>query len=152
VALALRFTRDADAADDVVQNAFEKAIRHRRQFRGQARVSTWLHRIVTNEALMWLRAQRRRDLRVGALADVDVELLVDPAPDPLQDLDLRRAALRLREGIAELAPDERHVIERCVLPGRSYGEYGAESGLHPAAAKTRAFRARRRLHARLAES
>ena len=58
-AVALRVTRDGEAARDVVQAAYEKALRHGRKFRGGARVSTWLHRIVTNEALMWLRRERR---------------------------------------------------------------------------------------------
>lgn len=144
-AVACRFTRDADAADDVVQNAFEKAIRHRRQFRGQARVSTWLHRIVANEALMWLRAQRRHARRMDPLVETDVEGLVDPRPDACEHLATHQASLRLHEGIAALDPDDRDVIEGCILPGRSYGEYGAQRGLHPAAAKSRAFRARRRL-------
>ena len=59
-AVALGVTRDPDAARDVVQNAFVKVLRHGDKFRGQARVSTWLHRIVTNEALMWRRSQSRR--------------------------------------------------------------------------------------------
>lgn len=151
VAVACRFTRDPDVADDVVQNAFEKAIRHRDQFRGQARVSTWLHRIVANEALMWLRTERRQARRIDPLAEIDVEAFVDPGPDPAERFITHQASQRLREGIAALSPDDRDVIEGCVLPGRSYGEYGAQRGLHPAAAKSRAFRARRRLKTVLAE-
>lgn len=150
--LALRYTRDADVAHDVVQSAFEKALRHRERFRGQARVSTWLHRIVANEALMWLRAERRRERRTGRLAEAPPEALADPAPDAAAGLARRQAERRLRREIARLGPEERDVIERCVLPGRSYADYGAERGVHPAAAKSRAFRARRRLEARLREA
>ncbi|GAG33939.1 unnamed protein product, partial [marine sediment metagenome] len=46
-AVALGVTKDPDAAQDVLQNAFEKVLRHGEKFRGQARVSTWLYRIVT---------------------------------------------------------------------------------------------------------
>lgn len=150
-AVALRLTRDGDAAGDVVQSAFEKALRHRAQFRGQARVSTWLHRIVTNEALMWLRSERRRTSRVAPLLDGDVETIADSRPGPLEDLDAHRSVRRLREGIASLGPEERDVIERCVLPGRTYLEYARQRGVHPAAAKSRAFRARRRLQGLLSE-
>jgi RNA polymerase sigma-70 factor (ECF subfamily) len=152
LAVAVRFTRDSDVAHDVVQGAFEKALRHRDQFRGQARVSTWLHRIVANEALMWLRGERRRARRVARLADATPESLIDPTPDAGATLAGRQMAHRLRQGIARLGPEERDVIERCVLPGRSYAEYGAERGVHPAAAKSRAFRARRRLEALLQEA
>jgi len=152
VAVALRHVRDPDVAGDVVQGAFEKALRHRRQFRGQARVSTWVHRIVVNEALMWLRAERRRLRRAGSLDEAPPEALTDPAPDAAAGLARRQAARRLREGLAGLGADERDVLECCVLEGRSYAEYGAERGLHPAAAKSRAFRARRRLRALLREA
>ena len=152
VTVALRFTRDSDVAHDVVQSAFEKAIRHRAQFRGQARVSTWVHRIVANEALMWLRSERRRARRTSSLAEASPESLVDPTPDATAGLARDQAAHRLRQGIARLGEEERDVIERCVLSGRSYAEYGAERGVHPAAAKSRAFRARRRLEALLRDT
>jgi RNA polymerase sigma-70 factor (ECF subfamily) len=59
-AVALRYTRDPEVAGDVVQNACEKVLRHGSKFRGQSLVSTWIHRIVANEALMWLRSEGRR--------------------------------------------------------------------------------------------
>jgi len=152
LAVALRFTRDADAAHDVVQGALEKALRHRGQFRGQARVATWLHRIVVNQALMWLRSERRRATRTARLADAPSEALTDPTPDAAAALAGHEAVRRLRRSIARLGPEERDVIERCVLPGRSYAEYGADRGVHPGAAKSRAFRARRHLEALLREA
>ena len=51
-AVALRLTRDLDIAQDIVQGAFEKVVRHAPQYRGTARVSTWVHRVVVNEALI----------------------------------------------------------------------------------------------------
>jgi RNA polymerase sigma-70 factor (ECF subfamily) len=151
-AVAVRFTREPDVAQDVVQSAFEKAIRHRHQFRGQSRVSTWLHRIVANEALMWLRAERRRARRSGPLSDAEPEALADPAPDAATGLARAQDARALRHALARLDVEDRDVIEGCLLRGRSYAEYGAERGVHPAAAKSRAFRARRRLAAHLREA
>ncbi|GAB4569610.1 MAG: RNA polymerase sigma factor [Haliangiales bacterium] len=52
---------DADA-HDVVQDAFLRAFQSLDSFRGASRLSTWLHRIVVNEALMRLRARKRHDL------------------------------------------------------------------------------------------
>ena len=148
VAVALRITRDRDAAGDVVQTAFEKALRKgRRQFRGDALLSTWMHRIVVNEALMWLRAERRRGERIQPTAQLD-EIAAeaqDPAPDA--QLASRQDASRLRLALGELRPEEREVLVRCTMGEDSYRDFGHDHGLHPAAVKSRAFRARQGLRA-----
>ncbi len=145
VAVALRLTRDADAARDVVQNAFEKVLRHGHQFRGNAKVSTWLHRIVANEAMMWLRSERRRSERTVRVADPEVLDFADTAPNAAEQLERRQRREWLRAGVTQLEPNEREVVLRCLLRERSYAQFGAEAGVHPAAVKTRAFRARRKL-------
>jgi RNA polymerase sigma-70 factor (ECF subfamily) len=60
LAVTRRILRDEDAARDAVQDAFISAYRSRRQFNATSRVSTWLHRIAVNAALMKLRSQRRK--------------------------------------------------------------------------------------------
>lgn len=57
---ARRFVRSEDEAQDVVQEAFIAAFRSVGGFNGTARLSTWLHRIVVNAALMKLRSRRRK--------------------------------------------------------------------------------------------
>ena len=66
------------------QNAFVKALRHREQFQGDAAPSTWIHRIVINEALMWLRSERRRRLYDGPDADKTWERIQSEAASPEQ--------------------------------------------------------------------
>jgi RNA polymerase sigma-70 factor, ECF subfamily len=149
-AVALRLTRDPDGARDVVQSAFEKAVRHGARFRGDSRVSTWLHRIVANEALMWLRAQRRRE-RLAADCGPGGPAAPEPAPDAVELLERRRRHQRLREGVAQLSADDRDVVLRCIAGQLSYPEYARRTGHHPAAVKSRAHRARLRLHALLCE-
>ncbi len=148
-AVALRITGDRDAAEDAVQSACEKAIRHGDRYRGDARVSTWLHRIVANEALMWLRRQKRGPLVRVAGDELDPEALADPAPDALDSLTERESLSRLRAGLRTLPRAERDVLSRCALAGWSYSRYGRERGLHPDAVKSRAFRARRHLRKKL---
>lgn len=150
VALAVRLVRDRSTAEDLVQTSFEKAIRNGHRFRGDSRVSTWLHRIVANESLMWLRSQGRRAKRTRALDEHTGEALVDPQPDALETLQRDQRAAYLHDALGHLRPDERDVLVGCALGDRSYGELGREIGLHPAALKSRAFRARRRLEALLA--
>ena len=59
LAVARRFMRNPEDAQDVVQEAFISAFRSLERFEGTARLSTWLHRIVVNAALMKLRSRRR---------------------------------------------------------------------------------------------
>ncbi len=146
-AVALRFTRDPDSARDVVQNAFLKVVRHGDQFQGNARPSTWIHRIVTNEALMWLRTEKRRGANGFERLDEKENLLVDRAPWPDEIVSRRQSLDQLRRGLAALRPEEREVLQKSTLQERSYSQVGRELGIHPAAAKSRAFRARRRLDA-----
>ncbi len=148
-AVALRFTRDPESARDVVQNAYEKVIRHGRRFRGESRVSTWLHRIVANEALMWLRSQRRRHAVQTDSFDLAAEAITDPRPETDSELDRRRALFGLGLAIDRLRREERDVVTKCSLGGWSYAEYGAKTGTHRDAVKSRAFRARQRLAAML---
>ena len=60
LAVARRFVRNDDDAQDVVQTAYLSAFRSVGQFEGQCLVGTWLHRIVVNTALMKLRSRRRK--------------------------------------------------------------------------------------------
>lgn len=58
--VARRFFRNEDDAQDALQDAFLSAHRALASFQGDARLSTWLHRIVVNSCLMKLRSRRRR--------------------------------------------------------------------------------------------
>lgn len=60
LAVARRILRNEADARDAVQEAFVSAFRALASFEGQARLSTWLHRIAANAALMRLRARRRK--------------------------------------------------------------------------------------------
>jgi RNA polymerase sigma-70 factor (ECF subfamily) len=60
LAVARRLLRNEDDARDAVQQAFLSAFRALPSFNGQSRLTTWLHRIVANAALMKLRTRGRR--------------------------------------------------------------------------------------------
>jgi RNA polymerase sigma-70 factor (ECF subfamily) len=150
VRAAQRFTRDPAAAEDVVQTAFEKALRHIAAFRGEARLSTWLHRIVTNEALVWLRTERRRARQLlpdGASGPGEA---CDPAPQVPELLQLRERAARVQEGLRLLRVAERDVLLRVFMEDQDYATIATQTAAHCGAIKTRAFRARRRLRTLLA--
>jgi RNA polymerase sigma-70 factor (ECF subfamily) len=60
LAVARRILRNDEEAQDAVQTAYLAAFRSLERFEGGSRLSTWLHRIVVNAALMRLRSRRRR--------------------------------------------------------------------------------------------
>lgn len=60
LAAAKRLLRNEDEARDAVQDAFMAAFKSIAAFNGEAKLSTWLHRIVINAALMRLRSRRHR--------------------------------------------------------------------------------------------
>jgi RNA polymerase sigma-70 factor (ECF subfamily) len=148
LAVALRITRDPESARDAVQAGLEKALRHRDSFRGEALLSTWVHRIVANEALMSLRSeQRRREVPQETAGEIS-----DPRLGAADRLLARERRALLRDGLTRLSALERDLLERCALSGWSYAEYSARTGTHVAAVKSRAFRARRRLRALLIDA
>jgi RNA polymerase sigma-70 factor (ECF subfamily) len=93
-AVALRTTRNRELASDCVQDAFISAFRRAGSYRGDAAVTTWLHRIVVNACLDRLRRDKpTSELPEHELADRhDAESSVDTR------LDVREALERLPEG------------------------------------------------------
>lgn len=144
-AAALRVTREPEAASDVVQQAALKAIRFRHQFRGAAALSTWIHRIVLNEALMWKRGQRRRALTLGRFEREMPELHVRGATPPDELLDQRRRLAAVAKGLALLGTRDREVLVELASHPPSLRELTARLGIPRTALRTRIFRARRRL-------
>lgn len=78
-ALAFRYTRVREDAEDIVQETFRKAFVHLQKFEGKSSFSTWLARIAINEALMSLR--RRRALHEVPADDSSGDHGTTPGPD-----------------------------------------------------------------------
>lgn len=93
-AVALRTTRDPEIAADAVQDAFLNAFRRSGSFRGEAQVTTWLHRIVVNASLDRLRKVRP----TADLADHDPVEPRDHHRSMEVRLDVRAALDQLPEG------------------------------------------------------
>jgi RNA polymerase sigma-70 factor (ECF subfamily) len=146
-AIALRFVKDDDAADDVAQEAMLLAHRHLASFRGESAFSTWLYRVTTTAALMYLRRQRRLGREVSASAERDdggawIDNLPAPArrtDDTLADHQLAsRAARRVERLGAKYSP----VFFMRYRDGYSETEIASRLGLSLATVKTRAHRAK----------
>ena len=93
-AVALRTTRNRELASDCVQDAFISAFRRAGSYRGDAAVTTWLHRIVVNACLDRLR----RDKPTSELPEHELADRHDAHSSVDTRLDVREALDRLPEG------------------------------------------------------
>jgi RNA polymerase sigma-70 factor (ECF subfamily) len=137
-------------AEDAVQSAWLSAFAAIAGFEGRASLSTWLTRIVINEALGRQRAARRRRTRldVGSVAVLDdyrEKLMRGSINAP--DAELARVEIRrlLEAAIGALPAPFRLVFVLRDVEGLSIEETAETLGILPATVKTRLLRARRRL-------
>jgi RNA polymerase sigma-70 factor (ECF subfamily) len=157
-ALALRVTRDADLAADAVQDAFASALEKEGGFRGEARPSTWLHRIVYNKAVDLLRRRKREVPLSGedaeTLTESDLRLAhgapwARPPDEILGSVEARGA---LQEALGTLTPLQRAVFELREVEGRPTEEVAQILDLNPGTVRVHLHRARLRLRDRLSAS
>ena len=145
--LAYRLTGNEEDARDVVQDAYLRAYRGLKRFRGDARFSTWMYRITANCASTQLskRVRTRHD-------DLDEEVDVvdtDADHDPEQRAELAFDRDRITKALQELPVRLRTVIVLRDVYDLPHESIAAELGITEAAAKVRLHRARRKLHERL---
>ena len=150
LSVARRFLREEDDAKDAVQDAFVSAFRAIGNFEGGSRISTWLHRIVVNAALMKLRTRRRKpeesidDLLPRWKDDGHPEQA--PVPWSAEKL-LQRDRVRslVQSGIDELPDTYREVLLLRDIEELDTAETAKLLGISSNAAKTRLHRARQAL-------
>lgn len=152
LAVARRMLASDEDARDAVQEAFLSAFRAIDGFGGDARVSTWLHRIVVNVALMRLRTRRRRpETPIEALLpafrddghhDEQFRSWVVPADGLVLQAETREL---VRAAIDRLADAYRTVLLLRDIEERTTNEVAGLLGVTPNAVKIRLHRARQAL-------
>lgn len=141
-----RFTDSLEDAEDVVQQCFQKAFVHLKQFQGRSSFSTWLTRIARNEALMLLRNGRRgREISIDESSERSSPPteVPDSGPNP-EDICSRSERQRILLSImSELKPPTRTALRFCDLDERPVREAAHILGLSISAAKSRLSRGRK---------
>jgi RNA polymerase sigma-70 factor (ECF subfamily) len=147
---------DADA-EDAVQEAYLEAYRHIGEFRGGAQLSTWLTRIVINQALMRVRKQKREHVvlsfndRRAPAPESGVADVADARTESPSSAALRAEVRRLIERrIDELPVAFRTVFIMREVEDMSVEQTAACLSIPPATVRTRLFRARTLLRESLA--
>jgi len=144
-------------AEDAVQTAYLRAFAAIGDFEGRSSLSTWLTRIVINEALGRRRSANRRRAQldgssVTVLDDYREKLMRGSTSGTSPETELARVQVRrlLEEAISALPADFRLVFVLREIEGMTVEATAAALGLKPATVKTRFLRARRRLQEALA--
>jgi RNA polymerase sigma-70 factor (ECF subfamily) len=133
---AYLIVRDAAAAEDIAQEALLAAVGRIGDFDRRRAFAPWLHRIVVNRSLDWLRARERR----GEVGGEALAATAAPAVD-------RDAAGELMAALGVLEPEQRALIVLRHLHGYSSSELARLLDLPAATVRTRLARAVHRLQA-----
>jgi RNA polymerase sigma-70 factor (ECF subfamily) len=146
---AYRMMGNHDDANDVVQDAFVRAMRGLKGFDGRSDFFTWLYRIVINVALNHLR-QRKRRRAVSIEQVVLPERLHQEADgDPKRKLELKRMAVEIGQAIADLPDTLQATLVLVVLEGVSYRDAAEILECSEGTVAWRVHEARQRLLGRL---
>ncbi|GAA4772415.1 MULTISPECIES: RNA polymerase sigma factor SigM [Streptomyces] len=143
-AVALRTLGDREEAADAVQDAFVSAFRAAAGFRGQAAVTTWLHRITVNACLDRVRKADSR--KTAPVDDTErLEQLLEPhesAEAPAERQDLHRELLR---ALGTLPPEQRAALVLVDMQGYPVAEAAKVLDVPTGTVKSRCARGRARL-------
>lgn len=145
--LAYRLTGNEEDARDVAQEAYIRAYRGLKRFRGDAQFSTWLYRITANCAATYLGRRSRH--RHEALDDTVP--LADPSADhdPQLRADASDLQRRLAVALDDLPPRLRAVVILRDVYDLPHEAIATELGISESAAKVRLHRARNKLREQL---
>jgi RNA polymerase sigma-70 factor (ECF subfamily) len=140
-----RYSSDPERARDLVQEAFFQALRSLPDFRGDSKITTWLHSIAKNVAL----AQHRKDQRHSYLDENTLEHVqanatpeASAAPDPVAETEQGQKHALLYEAMEELSDSYREIIRLRDLEECSTKEVAERLGLTRVNVRVRLHRAR----------
>ncbi|HKY15008.1 MAG TPA: sigma-70 family RNA polymerase sigma factor [Microthrixaceae bacterium] len=145
--LAMRLTMNEEDARDVTQEAYLRAFRGLKNYRGDAQFTTWLYRITANCASTFLttRSRHRHDDLGDGVEPID--------PRHESDVELMATTTELRdrvdEALADLPPRLRAVVVLRDVYDLPHEAIAAELGISVSAAKVRLHRARHKMRTQL---
>lgn len=144
----VRLDGDREAARDVVQQTFCKAVRQLKSYRGEASLYAWFCRICRNTVIDYCRARRREPQQISLAEDrkeiqAVMEALSAPVSDQPEKIAIRRDLGRLVQAILDNLPQKYgDVLEWKYAEGMSVNEIADRLELGPKAAESLLTRAR----------
>jgi RNA polymerase sigma-70 factor, ECF subfamily len=141
-AVVRRLAADPDLAEDIAQEVWIQIFRALPSWRGDAKFSTWVHRVAINRTLNALRRTKR-------LAATETAIEEDSAYVE-QDADRSMLAQTIDEAARKLSPGARTVFLLHDVEGYTHEEIATELGITPGGSKSQLFKARAKLRRLLA--
>ena len=159
--LSFRFLREREIAEEVAQDVFVSIYKHIDGFKGDAKFSTWLFRVVANHCHNKSKYLRRRRHKLQDSIDAGVEtedgemkreLPDDPSLSPEELSTRRNMNEAIQDAISHLDDDHRVIVLLRDVEDMSYEEIGEVLGLPEGTVKSRLHRARNELRERLSKT
>lgn len=144
--VALRYSGDPAAAQDIAQDIFLKLFSTIGSYRGDANFEAWLYRMVVNRCF----DQKRRTRRLAPLLDAVTDLLRAPDLNALDEVLRAEMSTHVREVIDSLAPEQKMAIVLRYTQGLSYDAIAEIAGCSAGTIASRLNRAHKVLERRLA--
>jgi RNA polymerase sigma-70 factor (ECF subfamily) len=148
----LRVLGDAAEAEDLAQEVFVTVFKAIDSFRGESRLSTWIHRIAQNHARNRLKYHGRRKRKGDSALEDDTEQSASAPetgsrlPRPDHQIEAEQAEAHIRIAMTRLDEEQRTLIVLRDLENRSYEDIQQLTGLPSGTVKSRLHRARMALH------
>jgi RNA polymerase sigma-70 factor (ECF subfamily) len=138
-AVALRTLREPEEAADALQEALINAFRSAHTYRGEAAVTTWLHRIVVNACL-----NRIRRAAVRPTVSLESETIPEPQ-EPTDEMASRETRMAIEEALSTLPADQRAAVVLVDVEGYSIAEAARLLEIAEGTVKSRCARGRAKL-------
>ncbi len=155
-ALAVRLCGNRSDGEDLAQETFVQAYRRRDQFRGEADVGSWVHRICVNLWKNRVRYEKRRFFwqhrpleTEGPDGEIRSLEIADPRDSTETPAEVEERRRLVRKALDNLEPHERGVLILRDMEDKTYEEIGELLGLPLGTVKSRIARAREALKERL---
>ncbi|MEO7361419.1 MAG: sigma-70 family RNA polymerase sigma factor [Gemmatimonadaceae bacterium] len=141
-AVVRRLAGDPDLAEDIAQEVWIQIFRALPSWRGDAKFSTWVHRVAVNRTLNALRSTRRQ-----ATMETSIE---EDSAFVEQDGERTMLAATIDDAARQLSPGARTVFLLHDVEGYTHEEIATELGITPGGSKSQLFKARAKLRRLLA--
>jgi len=149
-------TANHEDASDLAQEAFIKAFRALKSFKGDSSFFTWVYRIAVNKTINFLKQRKKRaqmslnDLDFNAEHDPDLVALISDKT-PRRELNLTELQARLNEALQKLSETHRLVVTLHDIQGLSHEEISKIMDCNTGTVRSRLFYARQQLQAYLSD-